>query len=47
MNNVSANTSVLSGIGFERVKEKLATGITMSKTGAKQAVSPVEEVMIM
>lgn len=47
MNNVSANTSVLSGIGFERVKEKLATGITMSKTGAKQSVSPVEQVMIM
>lgn len=47
MNNVSANTSVLSGIAFERVAEKMTTGLTMSKTNAKQSISPVEKIMLM
>lgn len=47
MNNISANNSVLSGIGFERVKEKIGTSITMSMSGAKQNVSPLEKVMLM
>ena len=46
MNSITANNSVLSGIGFERVKEKLATSLTMSKTGAKQNVSPLEKVIL-
>lgn len=47
MNNIAASNSVLSGISFERVSEKLTTGITMSMTGAKQNVSPLEKVMLM
>lgn len=46
MNAITANNSVLSGIGFERVKEKIATSITMSKSGKKQNISPLEKVIL-
>lgn len=47
MNNVAAATSVFSALAFERVKEKLASSINMSKTGVEQRRSPVEEVLTM
>lgn len=47
MNNVAAATSVFSALSFERVKEKLAASINMTKTGVEQRRSPVEEVLTM
>lgn len=46
MNAITANSSVFAAIGFERVKEKLATSITMSKNNVKQSVSPLEKVIL-
>lgn len=45
-NAIAARNSVMSGIGFERVKEKLATSITMSKNNVQQNISPVEKVIL-
>lgn len=47
MNNVAAATSVFSALSFEKVKEKLASSINMTKTGVDQRRSPVEEVLTM
>ena len=47
MNAITANNSVLSGIGFERVKEKIATSVTMSMKNVEQNISPLEKVIIM
>lgn len=47
MNNVAAATSVFSALSFERIKEKLATSINMTKNGVEQRRSPVEEVLTM
>lgn len=47
MNNVAAATSVFSALSFERIKEKLATSINMTKAGTEQRRSPVEEVLTM
>ena len=47
MNNVAAATSVFSALSFERIKEKLASSINMTKSGVEQHRSPVEEVLSM
>lgn len=47
MNNVAAATSVFSALSFERVKDKLASSINMTKSGVDQRRSPVEEVLTM
>lgn len=47
MNNVAAATSVFSALSFEKTKEKLASSINMTLTGAEQRKSPVEEVLSM
>ena len=47
MNNVAAATSVFSALSFEKIKEKLAASINMTKTGTEQRRSPVEEVLTM
>ena len=47
MNNEYDTNSVLSGISCERVKDKLATSITMSMKDTKQNVSPLEKVLLM
>lgn len=47
MNNVAAATSVFSAMSFERVGEKIATSINMSRAGTEQRRSPVEEVITM
>lgn len=46
MNTIAANSSVFAAIGFERVKEKLATSITMSKNNVEQSISPLEKVIL-
>lgn len=46
MNTIAANSSVFAAIGFERVKEKLATSITMSKNDVEQSISPLEKVIL-
>lgn len=47
MNNVAANNSVLNGLGFEHVSDKIGTGLMMSMKNIKQNVSPLEKVMLM
>lgn len=47
MNNVAAATSVFSALSFERVTEKLAASLNMTKSGIEQRRSPVEEVLTM
>lgn len=47
MNAVSANSSVMSSLSFERYGEKLATAINMTKEGTKQKISPIEKVITM
>lgn len=47
MNEVSAYSSVMSALSFERMTEKLTTSISMTKTGAEQKRSPLEEIVTM
>ncbi len=47
MNAISANSSIMSALSFERFGEKLATSINMTKEGTKQKISPVEKVLTM
>ena len=47
MNNVASATSVFSALSFERIKEKLATSLNMTRNGTEQRRSPVEEVLSM
>ena len=47
MNNVAAATSGFSALSFERIKEKLATSLNMTRNGTEQRRSPVEEVLTM
>lgn len=47
MNNVASATSVFSGLSFERIGDKIASGINMTRSGAEQRRSPVEEILTM
>lgn len=47
MNNVASATSVFSALSFERIKPKLATSMNMTRNGAEQRRSPIEEVLSM
>lgn len=47
MNNVAAASSVFSGMSFERIAEKTAAAVNMSRAGTPQMRSPVEEVLTM
>lgn len=47
MNEVSANTSVMSGLIFEQFGHKIASGINMTKDNTKQNKSPLEDVVTM
>lgn len=47
MNTVAAATSVFSGLSFERLGEKMASAINMTRSGAEQRRSPVEDVLTM
>ena len=47
MNNVAAATSVFSALSFERIGEKVATSINMTRNKVDQRRSPVEEVLTM
>lgn len=47
MNTVAAATSVFAGLSFERISEKLASGINMTRSGVEQRRSPMEEVLSM
>lgn len=45
MNEVTAYSSVMSALSFERVAEKLTTSLNMTKEGTPQKKSPIEQVM--
>ena len=45
MNAVSAYSSVMAAMSFERLGDKIATSLTMTKDGVKQNKSPVEKVL--
>lgn|SRR5574343_491293 len=45
MNEVSSYSSIMSALTFERFSDKLATSLTMTKTGAKQIKSPIEKII--
>lgn len=47
MNDVSAYSSIMAGLSFERLADKLTTSLNMTKQGVKQTKSPVEEVLSM
>lgn len=47
MNTVAAATSVFSGLSFERITEKSAAAINMSRSGQEQQRSPVEAILTM
>lgn len=47
MNQISAYSSVMSSMSFERFSEKLTTSLLMSKEDAVQDQSPIEEVLTM
>lgn len=47
MNTVAAASSVFAGLSFERIGEKLASGINMTRSGAEQIRSPMEEILSM
>lgn len=47
MNTVAAATSVFSGLSFERLGEKMASAINMTRSGVEQRRSPVEDVLTM
>lgn len=46
-NGVSAYSSIMTAMAFERLTDKLATSLTMTKTGVQQNQSPVEKVLTM
>lgn len=45
MNQVSAYSSVMSSMAFERFSEKLTTSLIMTKEGIKQEPSPIEKLI--
>lgn len=47
MNAVSAYSSVMSALSFERLTEKLTSSINMTKSGVEQKKSPIEAVITM
>lgn len=47
MNSVSAYSSVMSALSFERMTEKLTSSINMTKSGVKQKKSPIEQIITM
>lgn len=47
MNQISANSSVMSSLSFERFKEKLTSALIMSEEGLPQEESPIEKVLVM
>ena len=47
MNAVSAYSSVMSALSFERMAEKLTSSINMTKSGVKQKKSPIEQIITM
>ncbi|WP_301067480.1 hypothetical protein [uncultured Duncaniella sp.] len=47
MNAVSAYSSVMSALSFERMSEKLTSSINMTKSGVEQKKSPIEAVITM
>jgi hypothetical protein len=47
MNAVSAYSSVMSSMAFERFAEKLTTSLNMTKEGIKQTPSPIEQIITM
>ena len=47
MNAVSAYSSVMSALSFERMTEKLTSSINMTKSGVKQKKSTIEQIITM
>ena len=47
MNQISAYSSVMTSMAFERFAEKLTTSLLMSKEGTTQEKSPIEQVITM
>jgi len=47
MNQVSAYSSVMSALSFERITEKVTSALIMSKNGVPQKKSPVERIITM
>lgn len=47
MNQMSANSSVMSSLSFERFGEKLTSALIMSEEGLPQEQSPIEKVLVM
>ena len=47
MHAVSAYSSVMSALSFERMTEKLTSSINMTKSGVKQKKSPIEQIITM
>ena len=47
MNQVSAYSSVMTSMAFERFSEKLTTSLIMTKEGTPQEKSPIEQVITM
>ena len=47
MNQISAYSSVMTSMAFERFAEKLTTSLIMSKEGTTQEKSPIEQVITM
>ena len=47
MNAVSAYSSLMSALSFERMAEKLTSSINMTKSGVKQKKSPIEQIITM
>ena len=47
MNAVSAYSSVMSALSFERMAEKLTSSINMTKSNVKQKKSPIEQIITM
>ena len=45
MNSVSAYSSVMSSLSFERMQEKLTSSLNMTKSGIEQKVSPIEAII--
>ena len=47
MNQISAYSSVMTSMAFERFSEKLTTSLIMTKEGTPQEKSPIEQVITM
>lgn len=47
MNTVASATSVFSALSFERITEKIATSLNMSRDNVEQRRSPIEQVLSM